>query len=185
MANTSIVEYMNVSGYEGYYQVSNLGKVRSVTRYVCRSRGGKQILVGRLLRNSKSGPAQSTYYSVALSKKGKATTKRVHRLVAETFLPNNKGKAEVNHINGNKLDNRLSNLEWCTSKENKQHAMKTGLNKNIGEGHYAHKLCEKSVRDIRATYVPYEYTIAMIADEYGVSKGTVQDVLENSTWRSI
>lgn len=112
-------------GHEGYYQVSNLGRVRSVDR---RIRSGPRehstrIRKGRILRlTSDSGG----YLHLTLSKECRPTSRTVHRLVAIAFLGLRVGH-EVNHKNGNKHDNRLSNLEWVTPAENQRHAIKIGL----------------------------------------------------------
>ena len=106
--------WMPIAGYEGHYEVSNLGKVRSVNRRVW-SRGFYVNLKGRI---KKTTIDPRGYAVVFLDKDGVEKTFRVHRLVALTFVPNPDNKPEVDHINTNKLDNRADNLRWVTSKEN-------------------------------------------------------------------
>lgn len=106
--------WKDIVGYEGLYQVSNIGRVRSLPR---NSTKGK-ILKPRL---------QHDYYTVHLSKNGKTINKLIHRAVAESFLTNNYNLPEVNHIDGDKLNNRLDNLEWCSTSYNAIHAFKLGL----------------------------------------------------------
>lgn len=107
--------------YRGLYQVSNLGNVKSIFRY-------KKQLQGHI---DKDG-----YKKVILYKNKKAKKYFIHRLVAIMFIPNPLNKPEVNHLNG-KSDNRVCSLEWTTTKENMQHAFKTGLHGVIkGEKHY-------------------------------------------------
>lgn len=106
-------EWRPVVGYEGYYEVSNLGKVRRLDGLDARGHHIK----GRILSPRKSS---NGYLQVQLSF-GTSREYRIHRLVAEAFLPNPKKKSDVNHINENKTDNRVENLEWATRKENMRH----------------------------------------------------------------
>jgi hypothetical protein len=119
------IEWRPVVGYEGLYEVSSKGDVRSVARIAARS--GTQ---GNLRIQAKIRKAQVTpkgYHRVQLTKDGKARNHLVHVLVATAFLENPSQKPEVNHKNGNKGDNRVGNLEWATTGENLQHAYDTGL----------------------------------------------------------
>lgn len=96
-------EWRDIKGYEGLYQVSNLGRVKSTFRY-------KKVLT----------PVETPrgYYQVTLSKKGKRGTFRIHQLVAKAFIPNVCNLPQINHKNENKKDNRVENLEWCNAKYN-------------------------------------------------------------------
>lgn len=112
-----------IKDYEGLYEVSNFGNVRSLDHYA--SNGVKDILYkGRTLKYWWDG--KHNYKMVTLSKDNRKTKYLVHRIVAETFMENPKNKKEVNHKDGNKGNNEVSNLEWVTSKENKEHAYKNG-----------------------------------------------------------
>jgi hypothetical protein len=113
-----------IKGYEGYYEVSNLGEVKSLSRKR-EGNGKKGIIKERVLKNTKNGDG---YLCVKFYKKGTKTTHKVHRLVAETFIKKVKGKSFINHKDGNKLNNDMENLEWCTFSENIRHAYDTGLN---------------------------------------------------------
>lgn len=119
--------WKDIEGYEDLYQVSNLGNVRSLDRYITYSTGRVQLLRGKLLKCSE----QSTgYYTVGLYDiNHKSTTLSVHRLVASAFLDNSANLPEVNHKDGNKANNAVSNLEWATEMDNNHHARKTGLNR--------------------------------------------------------
>ncbi len=97
--------WLPMKRFEGYYEISNLGNIRRA-----KSKRLRRISYANI------------YPSIVLSVKGKHKTIRIHRLVAETFLPPVKGKTHVNHKNGNKNDNRVENLEWVTQAENNLHA---------------------------------------------------------------
>lgn len=121
--------WKDVKNYEGIYQVSNKGNVRSLDRLVNGYRGNKNKK-GKVLKPS----LRNGYLSVVLCKEGKGINKTIHRIVAETFIENIDNKAEVNHKNGIKTDNRVENLEWVTRSENAIHAISMGLyepSKNI------------------------------------------------------
>lgn len=112
-------EWKNIKGTEGLYQISTLGRVKSLRKNIIL----KPSIVAK--RNNKQG-----YQIVHIKYK----QYYIHRLVAEAFIPNTKNLPQVNHIDGNKLNNNVKNLEWVTAKENIKHAYKTGLmGKDISE----------------------------------------------------
>jgi hypothetical protein len=118
--------WKDVKGCEGYYQVSNEGRVRSLDRVDTKLNpltGTYSIRKGQIRKQILS----NNYLSVNLCINDKRKFVRVHRMVIEAFLPNIDNKPQINHINGMKLDNRLCNLEYCTASENLLHAHKTGL----------------------------------------------------------
>lgn len=114
--------WKDVSGFEGYYQVSNFGNVRSVDRYV-RSKGKPTFRKGTCMKLQVN---HKGYYSVILHKESKAYPKVIHRLVATAFIPNPDNLPQVNHKDTNKKNNEVSNLEWCTNQENQTHAKANG-----------------------------------------------------------
>lgn len=107
-------EWRPIKDYEGFYEVSNLGRVKSLDRIIIDSKGRKRLFEGKImkLKSDRYG-----YLYVSLNKNGKKNFK-VHRLVAEAFIPNTEDKKHVDHINTNKEDNRVENLRWVTPKEN-------------------------------------------------------------------
>lgn len=114
-----------IEGYEERYSISSFGRVRSEKRNCNFVKGKTRIVEEKILKQSieKDG-----YLTVGLSKNSKTKTFKVHRLVALTFLRNEENKEQVNHIDGNKQNNNIENLEWCTMSENMKHAVKNGLN---------------------------------------------------------
>ena len=121
-------EWRDVIGFEGHYQVSNKGNVRSMDRYVGYKIKGKIRIAKSAIKIPHIN--RGGYYQVNLFKDGKYKTKVVHRMVAEAFIENIGEKDQVNHIDGNKTNNNVENLEWCTNSENafhSSHILKNGL----------------------------------------------------------
>lgn len=120
-------EWRIVPGFEGFYEVSNIGRVRSVDR-MREAWHGPQRCYGKLLQ-----PAlhKFGYMKVTLFREGKGATCLVHRLVGLAFIPNPVGLPFINHIDGDKTNNVSTNLEWTDDRTNKQHAIDTGLIKNF------------------------------------------------------
>lgn len=169
-----------IKNYEGYYEVNENGEVRSVDRIVTTKKDGVvKHLKGRYLIPHESGRG---YPAVTLSKNRHLKTTYIHSLVAEAFLPQHDPNLVINHIDGNKWNNTVSNLEWITYSQNNQHAYDNGL-KGRGEDFYISKLTEDQVRQIRkeGKYDTYEN----IAAKYNVSKAAIRCVLLNRTWKHI
>lgn len=165
---------------EEYYDVSNLGNVRSKDRTIDRGDGDGSWKK----RNVYSEPIKPFknihgYHMVSLKKTvNRGKNINVHRLVAEAFIPNPENKPCVNHKNGIKTDNRVENLEWVTRSENTIHAIKTGLSSSIGDSHYNSKLTEKKVIDILTSKdTPNELSV-----KYGVKLSTIYKVLLRKNW---
>lgn len=165
--------FKDVVGYENYFQVNENGEVYS-------KRTGKILVQG----TSKTG------YKVISSKiggrNGKHICLRIHRLVAEVFIPNLENKPFVNHIDGNKTNNSVLNLEWCTGSENVQHAYDTNLLISIkGKDRYNSVLTEDDVRKIRELYVPKKFGKRKIAALLNLPVNAVQGVCSGKTWTHI
>lgn len=121
-------EWKSIKGYEGLYMVSNLGRVKSL----CGFNGHEYVKREKILNPYKQKAGKNYYRSVVkLSKDGSRKDFKVHRLVADAFIPNPELKSNINHIDGNPLNNRVDNLEWCTQKENIIHAIDTDLSVRV------------------------------------------------------
>lgn len=130
-------EYRDVIGYKGLYRVSNMGNVLSLARLTNGRNGVLKTSPGRLL---KQRFGDRGYARVYLSKDGVVKTLRLHRVVAEAFIPNPDNLPQVNHLDADKTNNTAANLEWCTGQENIQHAVKIGRIKRRTHCRNGHEL---------------------------------------------
>ena len=170
-----------IKGFEKRYHISNLGRLKALKREKGLVGVNHRYCIERILTGLK---VKGRYVNIQLWKKGKFTAKNIHRLVLETFKPTNIPKLETNHIDGDKYNNRLDNLEWVTSKENKAHAFKTGLcNHRRGEGLYNSKLTEKAVKWIRENHK--QYTYSELTKKFSVGKSCICGIVHRKAWKHI
>ena len=143
--------WKDIEGYEGLYQVSNFGNIKSLARIVHSEKRSDYKIKEKVLKQSDT---TTGYKKVELHKDNKKRKSfKVHRLVAQAFIPNPENKREVNHIDGNKHNNNVNNLEWVTSSENKLHAFEMHLNptkRDLDEEEIIRMYCEEkmSIRQI-------------------------------------
>ncbi len=174
--NTTREEWRSVVGFEGLYEVSNLGRVRNIRR-----RNGTSV--GLILRQNPNGIG---YAALGLRRNGKSFAGRVHMLVAAAFMgPAPKG-CEVNHCDGDKMNPRLDNLEYLTHLENVQHARRTGLYNPSRPGvrNGSAKLTDDDVRAIRREAESGQ-SYSRLAKKYHVGKSTVARVVTRTHWNHI
>lgn len=171
-------KWIDIKGYEGRYQISNQGRVKSLSREFQISFEKKARSVrGKILNMT---PNTNGYLRVFLSKHSQVKTHYVHRLVAQHFCPQGIGQVEVNHINGDKLNNSVDNLEWCTKHENLHHAFDNNLCK-WGEQSNLRSLTEKQVHEIRREIFK-GVKVSEIANKFLVSESTIFRIKSGKTW---
>lgn len=156
------------------YDVSNLGRIRNnKTNYIL-----SQSLAGKGYLG----------VTVSLGERGKIQRIRTHRAVAELFIPNPNNLPQINHIDGNKTNNKVENLEWCTNQENTIHAIQTGLKDYSfmkGEKNLSAKLTKEDVEYIRKNYISGSRTFGAraLGRKFGVHHETIRQIINNETWK--
>ena len=175
-------EWKSIKDYEESYEISSHGRIRSLKRIVHCKNGRKLKIKESILEGTTDSCG---YHRVNLCKKGINQSVSVHRLVALSFIKNIEGKPEVNHIDGNKKNNRIDNLEWCTHIENSVHAFKTGLmDDRVGENNVASKLKEADVVEIKKL-IKAGCTQKSIAGKYNVTSSTIGMISNGTNWRHV
>ena len=147
---------------------------------------GKYGLLNGQLKKMKSRINDNGYEIIGLKIDGKSTTKRIHRMIAEMYIENPNNYPIINHKDGNKLNNHISNLEWCSYSHNLKHSYDNNLRqaapKKGSENNMA-KLTEKQVLEIRKLFD--KHTIKEISEMYGVSKSCIKQIKHHRTWRHL
>ncbi len=166
---------VEIKGYEGLYSINENGDVFSLEKKNGRGFNLKRIKMHSIIRTG--------YPAIRLTKDGKRKPFHIHRLLGLHFIPNPENKPQINHINCDKTDFRLSNLEWTTAKENKRHAMANGFQvDNSGEKNGRGKLKESQVLEIRERARKGEPLWGLA---YGVSNTTIKDIIYRRSWTHI
>lgn len=165
-----------IKGYNGLYEVSNKGRVRSWKNGPHEPRDTPIIFKKRAY--------SSGYLYVQLSHLNKKKHDRIHRLVAKTFIPNPENKPQVNHKDGDKTNNNVYNLEWCTREENEKHALENGL-KLMGEAHANSKLKRCEVLQIRSIYEQGWASLSEISKSYDIAVTTVSSIINRKSWKHV
>ena len=174
-------KWKDIKFFDGY-QVSNTGLVKSKEKFI---KGYGSRIKHQKERILKSVPNHSGYHRLTLRSNNKSFNASVHRLVAEAFIPNPLNKTEVNHIDGDKSNNCVSNLEWTTPSENQKHSYKTGLHSQTGSRNGFSKINESIVSDIRKMYDSGNISCTAIAHRYKLSVPTVSMIVNRKTWKHV
>jgi len=188
MENTTVEIWKDIKGYEGLYQVSNYGNIKSLKRTVPH---GAIKTISKKEKIMTLKKTHKGYYSMQLYKGGKRKGYAVHRIVAMHFLDNKENYETVDHIDANKKNNYYKNLEWVTNSENNRRKVEKRLH-IFGERIFTNKLKEKDVLHIRRefwlnsdTYDQKVETYDKLVKGYGVCRGTIKEMCRNKTWRHL
>lgn len=175
--------WIDIIGYEDMYQVSTFGRIKSLNRIVKHPNGKSDFPIRGRIR---AFNIRNNYFGCTVNKDNKKIHISVHRFVAIHFIPNPENKPQVNHIDGNKLNNNVENLEWCTAKENTKHAIKNGLLVHKrGEQKTQSILTEEAVIEIRKID-KYDIDAKNLAQiKYGVSRSAINDVIARRKWKHV
>lgn len=159
--------------YEGWYSASNLGNVR-------RDKASPGTRV-HILKNTLTG----LYYMIWLYKNAQKKHILVHHIIAETFLGERPKGLVINHIDGNKLNNSIDNLEYVTYSQNMKHAIRTGLWKHLGEDNRLSKITNKNAISIREEYSKGNISQRKLAKIYGIKQASLWAIVHYKTYKNI
>ena len=165
----------NVIGYENWYSISNLGRLR-------RDFGNNGTRSGKII--STKTLTSNGYPCASLCKNGIIKTHNIHKLVCMAFFGKPKNGFQINHIDGNKENNILSNLEYCTQSENQLHRFRI-LKKGRGSSHGQSKLTEKQVLKIRKLYKDTNISQEALAIKYNISQTNISTIVRRIFWTHI
>jgi hypothetical protein len=169
MINLENEIWKDVIGYEKLYLISSLGKLKSL-------QNNKEKILKLI-------PDKKGYLRTRIGNLNNKKTIKIHRLVAIAFIPNPENKKEVNHRDGNKQNNNIENLEWCTGSENIKHAFKTGLRRSDGNNHNNRKLSSIQVKEIREKRKIY--SCIELGKMYNVSRVQILNIVTYKMWKNI
>lgn len=169
------MKWKPIKTYEDIYEISSTGIIRRIKSTTCGNAG----MVKSTYVNKKWG-----YKYAVLYKDGKPKAFRVSRLVAIAFIPNIFNKEQVNHINGIKTDDNVTNLEWNTRSENQKHAIRIGLRSAKGIKNSQSKLTEKDIINIKELK-KIGFTQNEIATKFNISQSNVSVILSMKTWKHL
>lgn len=169
---------MQLSGQIEWAPIEEAPHLRISTTGSVYSLSVKRMLIPQIV-----GIVGKQYYSIGVRKGRRSIHLKIHRLVAQAFLPNPENKPCVNHKDGNKLNNHVVNLEWATHSENALHAIETGLNPKRGNSNHNSKIKESelpTIREMCRNGIPQD----TLAQAYGVSQSTISRIVTKTTYKT-
>lgn len=170
-------KWLPCPGFENSYEVSNYGKVRSIDRYIS---GRSGLVKGQLIHSDLN---QKGYPQLRLYKNNTKYVRNQHRLLTLAFIPNPNNLPQVNHIDGDKLNNHISNLEWISNSDNMSHAYKLGLRSSIGENNSNCKITDNQVTHIKLIYNTGKSS-KYISEELDIKLHIVRQIISGKSWKS-
>lgn len=171
--------WRDIKGYEGLYQVSTYGRIKKLAGVNILDRTTKERIMSPLTQ-------RLGYIQIGLTKDRKRSFPLVHRVVAETFIPNPNGYPEVNHLDGDKKNNSVDNLAWCSKSQNMRHAVDTGLKPSSkGENNGQSKLTEEEVKEIKRLLKDGVISQRKIAERYKVTPALISLIKKLKAWKEV
>jgi hypothetical protein len=174
-------EWKDIRGYEGLYQISNTGLIKSLPKsWISGKNKVTRVKPETILKTCLVG---NGYQSVTLSN-NRISKFYVHKLVISHFKDNPLNLKEINHIDGNKLNNQIDNLEYCTSSYNKQHAWDNNLRTFSFKNHAKAKLSNEIAEKIRKEYQTGKFTQRDLAKKYDIVVSGINQIIKNKNWKN-
>lgn len=171
--------WKSIKGYEGIYEVSSAGKVKSLSRRIKNKGGRSHVSKERILKPYLNKRGKGYYSVILIDANGNKKNKTVHRLVAEAFIPNPNNLRDVDHIDDCTTNNKVSNLQWLSSGDNTRKSFK--ISQRMGRA----KLTSKNVKVIRWFLANTKLTNKVIASLYNVSPSRVSEIKTGKIWTHI
>lgn len=174
-------EWKSIPGYEGLYEASTHGRIRSLPRIIKTGSGGQHLRDGAVLHRTVGG---SGYATIGLSKDGKVHTTTIHKIVMLTFMGPKPKNHVICHGDGDRWNNRLGNLRYATNEENAYDRIRHGT-AALGSRNRSSKLTEELVAEIKSLHKKNELSRSEIAAKFGVAITTIRGIVTGRTWRHV